>query len=105
MGNIQTPRKVLKRGKESWLSKKDKKSSQATKFERTGKETFNVHHDDGSVFECKIDPTKVQLKEDGLKSAGGSSKFFLPNEIRARNVMSNEDRRKLGLEPDPELPN
>ena len=105
MANIQTPKKVLKRGQESWLSKKDKKATQPTKFVRTGKETFNIHHDDGSVFECKIDPTKVQLKEDGLRAAGGRNKFFMGNEIRPQNVMSNEDRRRLGLESDPDLPN
>ena len=99
MANIHTPKTVLKRGKEAWLSKKDKKATQATKFVRTGKETFNVHHDDGSVFECKIDPNKISLP------ALGGKLFLSGSEIRAKNVMSNKDRRKLGLEPDPELPN
>lgn len=98
MGKIITPKKVLKRGKESWLTRKDKLASQPTKMVRTGKETFNMHHDDGSIFECKIDPNKVSLP------ALGGKLFLSGSEIRAKNVMSNADRRKLGLEPDPDQP-
>jgi len=31
------------------------KNTQPTKIERTGDKSFNVHHDDGSIFECKAD--------------------------------------------------
>ena len=102
MGTIQTPKTVLRRGQEVWR-KKDKRNSEPTKVERTGETTFNVHHDDGSMFECKIDPKKVRFKKDGLKDAGGSGRFFVPENIKIRNVMSNEDRKKLGLAPDPDL--
>jgi hypothetical protein len=98
MGNIITPKKLLKNGKETWQTKKDKKATQATKMVRTGKETFNIHHDNGDMFECKIDPTKVKLPPLGGKM------FLSGSEIRAKNVMSNADRRKLGLELDPDLP-
>ena len=31
---------------------RDKHDSQPEKIERTGEKTLNIHHDDGSVFEC-----------------------------------------------------
>ena len=49
------------------MSKK-KKSSQATDWERTGTDTFNVKHDDGSIFECKIDDPKKFNAFKGLKN-------------------------------------
>lgn len=33
--------------------------SKAERIERTGPDTFNVHHDDGSIFECSGDPDVI----------------------------------------------
>ena len=77
MSRIIPPRTTLKKGKESWLSKADKKrNTQPTKVERTGQNTFNVTHEDGSVFECKMDPRKVRFKKDSMRDAGGSSRMI-----------------------------
>ena len=48
--------------------KKVGESSQATGWERTGTDTFNVKHDDGSVFECKVDDPKKFNAFKGLKN-------------------------------------
>ena len=99
MSKIVAPKTTLKKGQESWLSKTDRKrNSQPAKVERTGQNTFNVHHEDGSVFECKMDPRKVRFKKD----AGNSSRFFIPGTIKPK-VMSNKDRRRMGLPEDPDL--
>jgi len=76
-------------------------SSKPTKVERTGETTFVVHHDDGSIFEGKIDPAKVRFAEDSRRTA---SRFHMAGQVRPRNLMSNADRVRLGLEPDPDLP-
>jgi len=76
MGKIHTPRTVLRKGRETWATKKDKKETQPTKLERTSATTFNVTHEDGSIFECKMDPSKVRFKKDSMKDAGGSTKVF-----------------------------
>lgn len=81
---------------------RSKHNSQPTKVERTGETTFVVHHDDGSVFEGKIDPNKVRFAEDGRRTA---SRFHMARRVRPRNLMSNADRVRLGLAPDPDLPN
>lgn len=103
MSRIITPKPTLKRGRESWLTKTDtKRNTQPTKLERTGQNTFNVTHEDGSVFECKMDPSKVRLKKDSIKDAGGSSRFFIPGTVKPK-VMSNKDRKRLGVPLDPDL--
>jgi len=76
-------------------------NSKPTKLERTGKTTFAVYHDDGSIFECKIDLAKVRFAEDARRTA---SRFHVAKQVRLRNLMSNADRVRLGLEPDPDLP-
>ena len=98
MGNIITPKQVIKKGGTDWQTKADKKDTQPTKMERTGNNTFNVHHEDGSIFECKRDPNKVQFKSDAW-----GEKYHISDNIKPRNVMSNADRRRLGLEEDPAL--
>ncbi len=100
MGNIITPRKVLRKGQESWQNKREKKDTQPTKLERTGDTTFVVHHEDGSQFEGKIDPSKVNFSEDSRKTA---SRFHIPANVKIGNIMSNADRRKMGLPEDPAL--
>ncbi len=46
--------------------KKDKTQPTAKKVERTGTHSFNVRHDDGSIFECQVDdPKKLELMESG----------------------------------------
>ena len=46
-------------------------NSSPKKVERTGAKTFNVHHDDGSVFECTAD-SKARL--DAIDSKLGCGK-------------------------------
>lgn len=105
MSNIIAPRTILNRGQEVWNSKANKKrNSQVTKVERTGQNEIKVHHDDGSIFDCKVDPTKIRLREDSMRDAGGRGRFFLPDNIKVGNLMSNADRRKMGVEQDPALP-
>jgi hypothetical protein len=71
-------------------------------MERTGQNTFKVHHDDGSSFDCTRDPKKLRFKEETMRDAGGGGKFFFSGDkIKPKNVMSNADRVRLGLEPDP----
>ena len=40
------------------IKKKDQEQTAPRKMERTGLKTFNVKHDDGSIFECKVDDTR-----------------------------------------------
>jgi len=104
MSNIITPKTVINKGQEVWASKKLKKgNTQPTKMERTGDKTFNVHHEDGSIFECQINNPNIRFKKDSLGDAGGGSRFFIGDDIKVGNVMSNADRRRLGLEEDPDL--
>ncbi len=51
--------------------KKDQTQTTAKKMERTGLKTFNVKHDDGSVFECKVDSPK---RFDSMSGISGVSK-------------------------------
>lgn len=102
MGNIIIPKQVVRKRQEVWQNKSEKKGTQPTKLERTGESTFVVHHDDGSEFEGKIDPSKVNFAEDSRKTA---SRFHVADTVKARNVMSNADRRKMGLPEDPDLTN
>ncbi len=81
---------------------KRRANSKPTKLERTGNTTFTVYHDDGSIFECRIDPSKVRFTEDVRRAA---SRFHVPEKIALRSIMSNADRVRLGLAPDPDLPN
>jgi|GEM_PF-4170970 len=77
MGNIITPKTRLNRGREKWINKDHKKkNSQPEKVVRTGKDTFTVKHDDGSSFDCKVDPRKIRFREDRMKDAGGVNKVF-----------------------------
>jgi len=79
-----------------------KNESQPMRLERTGEKRFRVEHDDGSVFEGTIDPHKVRFAEDSRKTA---SRFHIPGgKVALRNVMSNADRRKMGVSQDPSLP-
>ena len=83
------------------MSKTNSRSnSQPTKIRRTGEKTFNVHHDDGSIFECKADTRGIADKVTG----GGIKKIRISGDVKAHNVMSNKDRNRLGVESDPELP-
>ena len=58
------------------MSKKKLGESEATGWERTGTDTFNVKHDDGSVFECKIDDPKKFNAFKGLKNNGAKITGF-----------------------------
>jgi hypothetical protein len=40
------------------MSRSRKNESGPKKIERTGEQTLNIHHDDGSIFECKVDNPK-----------------------------------------------
>lgn len=44
--------------------------STAEKIERTGERTFNVKHDDGSVFECVVDDPKKFNQIKGMAGTG-----------------------------------
>ena len=50
------------------MVKAKKESSEATGWERTGTDTFNVKHNDGSVFECKVDDPQKFNAFKGLKN-------------------------------------
>ena len=77
-----------------------KKAPEPRRIERTGERHFRVEHDNGDVFEGTIDPHKVRFAEDSRNTA---SHFHIPDKVGIKNVMSNKDRRKLGLEIDPDL--
>ncbi len=51
--------------------KKHQTQTAAKKMERTGTHTFNVKHDDGSVFECQVDDPK---RFDSMSGVSGISK-------------------------------
>jgi hypothetical protein len=50
-----------------WTLAAMSENSKAEKIERTGDTTFNVHHSDGSIFECKADNKKRLDKIPGCK--------------------------------------
>lgn len=100
MGNIITPKQVIRKRQLAWQNKSEKKGTQPTKLERTSETTFVVHHEDGSQFEGKVDPAKVKFAEDSRNTA---SRFHIPANVKLNNVMSNKDRRKMGLPEDPDL--
>ncbi len=94
------PKEVVRKKRIEWQNKSEKKGTQPTKLERTGDHTFVVHHEDGSQFEGKIDPAKVNFAEDSRKTA---SRFHVADNVKVKNIMSNEDRRRMGLDEDPDL--
>jgi hypothetical protein len=57
-------------------SKPKEDSSYATGWERTGYNAFNIKHNDGSVFECKIDDPRKFNAMPGLKNRDGVPKAF-----------------------------
>lgn len=82
-----------------------KKNPETTKIERTGKNDGVAHMEDGSKFEFKTDPSQFRgWGKAGTKRERGLGGFFIPDEVKAGNMMSNADRRRMGLEQDPELP-
>lgn len=52
------------------------KDSHAKKIDRTGETTFNVTHDDGSVFECQVDDPKKFNSLKGVKGTTSKMHFF-----------------------------
>jgi hypothetical protein len=103
MINIKPIKTRISNGKEVTVNKSfSKKNSQPEKVTRTGQNTFTVAHNDGSSFDCQIDPKKVKFAEDGRRTA---SRFHIPDKVAIHNVMSNKDRQRLGLEVDPDLSN
>ena len=57
--------------------KKPKTQTTAKKMERTGTHTFDVKHDDGSVFECQVDDPKKFDLISGI--SGANKKSFAVN--------------------------
>jgi len=82
------------------MKKKTEKGREVSKIERTGDRTVTVHHENGDTFEGVVDKNNRKFAEEGRNTA---SRFHIPGTTRAKNVMSNKDRRKLGLEIDPDL--
>lgn len=54
------------------MTQKNQNDSNAEKIERTGERTFNVKHDDGSVFECVVDDPKKFNNIKGMAGTGSS---------------------------------
>ena len=80
---------------------KPEKGHEVSKVERTGDKTVTIHHENGDTFEGVIDTNKINFAEDSRRTA---SRFHIPQgKVGIKNVMSNKDRRKLGLEEDPDL--
>lgn len=79
---------------------KPEKGREISKVERTGDKTVVIHHENGDTFEGVVDTNKINFAEDSRKTA---SRFHIPDKVGIKNVMSNKDRRKLGLEEDPDL--
>ncbi len=82
------------------MKKKPAKGTEVSKIERVADKKVVIHHENGDTFEGDVDTSKVNFAEDSRKTA---SRFHIPGKVRIKNVMSNEDRRKLGLEEDPDL--
>ena len=77
------------------------KGHEVSKVERTGDKTVVIHHDNGDTFEGVVDTDKINFAEDSRKTA---SRFHIPQgKVGIKNVMSNEDRRRLKMPQDPEL--
>lgn len=80
---------------------KPAKGTEVSKIERIADKKVLIHHENGDTFEGDVDTSKVRFSEDSRKTA---SRFHIPNgKVGIKNVMSNKDRRKLGLEEDPDL--
>lgn len=83
------------------MKKKTEKGRKISKIERTGDRTVSIHHENGDTFEGVVDKNNRKFAEEGRNAA---SRFHIPHgKVRITNVMSNKDRRKLGLEEDPDL--
>lgn len=82
------------------MKKKIEKGRKISKIERTGDRAVTVHHENGDTFEGVVDKNNRKFAEQGRNAA---SRFHFPDKVRVKNVMSNKDRRKLGLEEDPDL--
>ena len=70
------------------MGKKNKKDSNAEKIERTGERTFNVHHDDGSVFECQANTPQAINALKNKKELGGQSKLFFFGGVGERKPLT-----------------
>lgn len=82
--------------------KKSDKGHEVSKVERVADDKVVIHHENGDTFEGDVDKRKIQFREDSW----GSKYFFGAGVGRSKigNVMSNADRRKMGIEEDPSLP-
>ncbi len=77
------------------------KGTEVSKIERVAEKKVIIHHENGDTFEGDVDTSKINFAEDSRKTA---SRFHIPRgKVGLRNVMSNKDRRNLGLEEDPDL--
>lgn len=83
-----------------------KKDPPATKIERTGQNSFTTHMEDGQKFHSTTDPKTFNKESWGSlrtrKESGNP--IYIPENVAIHNVMSNEDRRRLGVDQDPALP-
>lgn len=80
--------------------KKPTKGTAVSKVERIGDKKVLIRHENGDTFEGDVDTSKVRFSEDSRKTA---SRFHIPDKVGLKNVMSNKDRRKMGLEEDSDL--
>ncbi len=79
---------------------KPAKGTEVSKIERIADKKVLIHHENGDTFEGDVDTKKINFAEDSRKTA---SRFHIPDKVGIKNVMSNADRRKLGIEEDPDL--
>ena len=83
---------------------KPAKGHAVSKVERIADAKVVIHHENGDTFEGNVDKSKIRFRSDSW-----GNKYFLGSGIGREgstvgNVMSNEDRRKMGIEEDPGLP-
>ena len=81
------------------MNKQTEKGREISKVERTGDKLVTIHHENGDTFEGVVNKDNGKFAEQGRNAA---SRFHIPDKVRIKNVMSNEDRRKLGREEDPD---
>lgn len=73
---------------------KRKFDSRPEKIERTGGATFNVHHDDGSIFECRCQNAEM-MKRIG-KAGSPPSRRIVMRGVGAGNFVAGNGWNKKG---------
>lgn len=83
--------------------KKPEKGHAVSKVQRIADDKVIIHHENGNTFEGDVDRSKIRFREDSW-----GNKYFFGGLGRkggkVGNVMSNEDRRRMGVDEDPSLP-